>query len=295
MTRIHPTACVEPTAELAEDVVVGPYTYVGPHVVIGRRCHLRNNVTLTGHTTIGDDNVFYANTVIGEQPQDLKYKGGATRLVIGDRNSFREGVTVHAGTEAGGSVTTLGSDNHVMVGVHVGHDAQLGNCIIAANNTLIAGHVRVEDGVTIGGAVAIHHFCTIGRYSYIAGMTRVTIDVPPFMIFAGYEGRVRGMNAEGLRRWNFRPETIAALKRAYLEIFSKRALHEHGGVIPAIQAVDDNGALDPEVAYLVRFVKRSLFEGVRGRHLESKRMDKGSARGQFYQRGRALVRARTEP
>lgn len=284
---IHPTAFVEPSAELAGDVLVGPHGYVGPHVVLGRRCRLRNNVTITGHTTIGDDNVFYANAVIGEDPQDLKYKGGPTRLEIGHRNCFREAVTIHRGTESDRSVTTIGDDNHIMVGAHVGHDACLGSHTIIGNNTLIAGHVKIEDGVTLGGGAAIHHFCTLGRYAYIAGMARITIDVPPFMIFAGYDGRVRGINTVGLGRWGFDKEQIETLRQVYRTLFPRRRRPEGTTLADALHAVENNGPLDDHVAYLVTFVKRSLADGIHGRYLESTRTDRSRTRGDFYKRDEA--------
>ena len=289
MTMIHPTAFVEPSAELADDVVVGPHSYVGPHVVLGRRCRLRNNVTITGHTTIGDDNVFYANSVIGEDPQDLKYKGGPTRLEVGHRNCFREAVTVHRGTECDSSVTTIGDDNHIMVGAHVGHDACLGNHTIIGNNALIAGHVKIEDGVTIGGGCAIQHFCTLGRYAYIAGMTRIIIDVPPFMIFAGYDGRVRGVNAVGLGRWGFDNGQIEALRQACRKLFPRRGRRKGTTLADALQAVENNGPLDDQVTYLIAFVKRSLADGIYGRYLESTRNDQSRRRGDFYERDEARI------
>lgn len=284
MTEIHPTAFVDPGASLGEGVEIGPHCYVGPHVVLGPRCRLRNNVTITGHTTVGEENVFYANTVIGEDPQDLKYDGGPTRLDIGDRNSFREGATVHRGTELGGSVTCIGNDNHVMVGVHIAHDTRLGDHIIVANNTLLAGHVHIEDCVTIGGAAAMHHFCTVGKCAYIAGMTRITTDVPPFIKFAGYPGRVRGINTEGLGRWGYDEQQISALRHTYQQLYSKRAQIGHTNLTQALHAVENNGSMSPEVAYLVNFVKRSLHEGINGRYREGTRTDKSADRGEFYRR-----------
>jgi UDP-N-acetylglucosamine acyltransferase len=282
MSTIHPTAVVEPTARLADDVIVGPLSYVGPHVVLGAGCHLRNHVTLTGHTTVGVNNIFYANAVIGEDPQDLKYQGEPTRLEIGDGNSFRENVTVHTGTVPGGSVTRIGHQNHIMVGVHVAHDVRLGDRIIIANNTLIAGHVNIEDGVTIGGAAAMHHFSTVGKYAFIAGMTRITTDVPPFMKFAGYPGRVRGVNTEGLGRRGFSSEEIDALRQAFRRLFGKRSARQHATLGDALESVANNGPLDPNVTYLVEFVRRSLDQGLAGRYLESIRTDHALERGAFY-------------
>ena len=282
MSTIHPTAVVETTAQMADEVVVGPHCYVGPHVALGRGCHLRNHVTITGHTTIGTGNVFFANAVIGEIPQDLKYRGEPTRLEIGADNSFRENVTVHAGTESGGSITRIGDNNHVMVGVHVAHDAWLGNRVIVANNTLIAGHVKIEDGVTIGGAAAMHHFTTIGKYAYIAGMTRITTDVPPFMKFAGYPGRVRGLNTEGLGRWGFAEADIDALRQVYRQLFGKRQQQKHATLEDALQAVESQGPLDTNVTYLVEFIRRSLDHGLAGRYLESVRTNRTMDRSAFY-------------
>ncbi len=283
MTTVHPTAVVDPGAQLGDDAVIGPHCMVGPHVVLGRGCQLRNAVTVTGHTTIGKDNVFYANTVIGEDPQDLKYRGEPTRLEIGDRNTFREGSTVHTGTELGGGVTRVGDDNHIMVGVHIAHDACLADRIILANNVLIAGHVHLEERVIVGGATAMHHFTTVGRYAYIGGLTRVVTDVPPFMRFAGDPGRVRAVNTEGLKRWGFPPDRIDAMCRTFRSLYGKRARNEHASLAEALAAVENNGPLDDHVAYLVGFLKRTIAAGVRGRFREADRTDQDTDLRKFYQ------------
>ena len=167
--KVSPLAVVDKEAEIAEDVEIGPFCVIGPDVKIGPGCRLFNNVTILGNTTIGRDNVFFPNSVIGAPPQDLKYKGAPTRLEIGDGNTFREAVTVHCGTEKGGGVTRVGSGNLLMINVHLGHDVQLGSRCVISNNTMIAGHVVIEDNVTMMGLVGIHHFTTIGRFAYLGG------------------------------------------------------------------------------------------------------------------------------
>jgi len=170
-TRIHPTACVDPKARLEPGVTVGAHTTIGPEVELGAACVVHNNVSIHGRTRCGARNVFFPGAVIGESPQDLKYRGGPTCIEIGDDNAFREHVTVHPGTEIGGGVTRIGSHNRFLVGAHIGHDVQIGDGCILSNYVQLAGHVQVCDRVTIGGIVGIHNFTTIGTLAYIGGLT----------------------------------------------------------------------------------------------------------------------------
>jgi UDP-N-acetylglucosamine acyltransferase len=284
MSEIHPSALVSPGARIGRDAVIGPFCVIGPGVILGERCRLHNNVTLTGHATIGAGNEFFPNVVIGAPPQDLKYHGGMTRVEIGDRNIFREGVTVHAGTEVGGGVTRVGSDGLFCVGVHVAHDVTIGNRCVIANCVQFAGHVHVEDCCNIGGLAAFHHFVTVGRYAYVGGMSRVVMDVPPFTKFAGYRAKPRAINAEGLRRWGFEPDAIRSLKRTYSDLFGRRAELMGGSLAERLARIENNGELTDEQAVLCRFVRRSLCEGVYGRYLETLRADSDADRKRFYDR-----------
>jgi UDP-N-acetylglucosamine acyltransferase len=212
-------AVVEAGAQLAEDVVVGAFAYVGPQVVLGRGCVLHHHAQVEGLTIAGEDNEFYPNCLIGSVSQDLKYKGGPCRVVIGSHNVFRENSTVHIGTEVGGAETRIGDHNLIMAGAHVAHDCIIGSHCILANNVLLAGHVLVEDWVVISGGAASHHFVTFGQHSFVGGLSAVTRDVPPFMVVDGSEAPVRAVNTKGLARRGFTPEQIANLKTAYRLLF----------------------------------------------------------------------------
>ncbi|TWT44723.1 Acyl-[acyl-carrier-protein]--UDP-N-acetylglucosamine O-acyltransferase [Phycisphaerae bacterium RAS1] len=280
MSTIHPLACVDAKAELGRDVNVGPFAYIGPGVRVGDGCVVHHHASLLGPAEFGPANVFFPQCVVGGAPQDLKYKGGPTRLVTGRDNVFRESVTVHRGTEVDrGSQgeTRIGDNNLLMVGAHIAHDVHLGDNIILANNVLIAGHVKIEDRVNVGGGSAMHHFVTVGKYAYVGGMTRVTHDVPPFMKVLGYDQEVRGANGEGMRRWKIPDGSIAAVRRAWKLMYARH------GVVLGIREIEANGLIDdPHVRYLVAFLKRKLEFGVFGRVREHFREDADSDRESFY-------------
>jgi UDP-N-acetylglucosamine acyltransferase len=288
MSEIHPTASVDPKAELGRDVHIGPFCYVGPDVVLGDGCVLHSHVSLLGPSTFGAGNRVHAQCTLGDAPQDLKYKGGPTSLIVGDDNTFRENVTVHRGTEVdrrSEGATRIGSNNLLMVGVHVAHDVDLGNHVILANQVQIAGHVRIEDCVVVGGASAMHHFVTIGRNAYVGGMTRVTHDVPPYMKVQGYDQQVRGTNAEGMRRWHISEESIAAVKEAFRLIYARRSDNAPARTSAALRDIESNGLIrDEHVRYLAEFLKRKLEIGVFGRVREHYRSDQPDDRAAFYGR-----------
>ena len=273
--RIHPTAIVDPRAELGREVAVGPYCIVGGGVELGDGCRLHHQVTIDGNTTVGPGCEFFPSAVIGMRPQDLKYRGEPTRLEIGRNNVFREQVTVHPGTVGGGGVTRIGDHNYLLIGVHVAHDCQIGNHCIIANYVQLAGHVKVEDHVTFGGESGIHHFVTIGRHAFVGGLTRVTADVPPFMIFvaARTHGRVRLVNGVGLQRCGFTEQQIAALKDAWLRLYSRRARLSAKPIRQTAEEMLAEDGLDPNVRYLCEFILRSSAHGRHGRYLESLRAD----------------------
>lgn len=219
MSNIHPTAVVEPGAQLADDVVIGPFCFVGRHVKIGAGTRLVSHVSVLGRTTIGQHNIFWPQSTMGADPQDLKFTGEDVFLEIGDHNDIRENVTIHLGTGNGGGITRVGSDNMLMVGVHIAHDCCVGNHCLLANNVLLAGHVHVQDHANLGGAAAVHHYCTIGSYCYVGGMTPVSKDVPPFVIYEGDPARERAINSIGLDRHGFPPATIKRLKDCFKRLF----------------------------------------------------------------------------
>ena len=278
---IHPTATIDKGAELGSAVKVGPYCYIGSAVKLGDGCDLTNNVTIVGQTTVGSNCVFFTNSVIGEIPQDLKFKGGLTELIIGEDNHFRECVTVHAGTEVGGAVTRIGSHNRFLVGVHLAHDCRIGNHVVISNNVQIAGHVHVEDHVTMGGLCGIHHFVTVGRYTMLGGLARVSSDLPPYMVIMGSPSVVRGVNSEGLKRWGLSPEDIDALSEAYKLLYSKRSSQE----VPFAERLEQlhrHNGHNAHVEYLYRFIKRTLSVGNHGRYLEAARADTAEDRKAFF-------------
>lgn len=219
MITIHPSAVIEPGAQLADDVVIGPFCFVGRHVKIGAGTRLVSHVTILGRTTVGEHNIIWPQASLGGDPQDLKYTGEEVCLQIGDHNDIRENTTIHLGTGNGGGITKVGSDNMIMVGCHVAHDCVVGNHCLLANNVLLAGHVVVQDHANLAGAAAVHHYCTIGSFCYVGGMTPVTKDVPPFVIYEGDPARERGINSIGLERAGFTAQTIKRLKDAYKRLF----------------------------------------------------------------------------
>lgn len=250
MSSIHPTAVIDPTAHLAEDVKVGPYCVIGANVTMGSGCELLSHVVITGPTRIGNRNIFYPFCSIGQQSQDLKYQEEPTYLEMGDRNSFRENCTVNRGT-ARGSSTRIGSDNHFLAYAHVAHDCQVGNHTIFSNNGTLAGHVIVEDYAVIGGLTAIHQFCRIGEHAILGGCTKIVQDVPPFMIADGNPAEVRGINQIGLERRGFIPETIRTLRESYRIVYRNN--------LNTKQALAALRELTPEIhlAKLIEFIETS--------------------------------------
>jgi UDP-N-acetylglucosamine acyltransferase len=218
-TRIHPTAIVHPGATIGDGVEIGPYSIVGEQVTIGNNCWIGPHVVIEGHTTIGAHNRIFQFCSIGAVPQDKKYAGEPTRVEIGDRNTFREYVTVNCGTVQDVGVTRVGNDNWVMAYVHFAHDCQIGNHCTFANNSQLAGHVKVGDFAILGGFTGVHQFCTIGAHTMTAVGTVLLQDLPPYVMAAGNTAQPFGINAEGLKRRQFSPEAIQAIKRAYRTLY----------------------------------------------------------------------------
>jgi UDP-N-acetylglucosamine acyltransferase len=256
---------IDPRAEIDDDVEIGPFCVIGPEVRIGRGTRLENSVTLMGNVTIGCRNHLYPNVVVGGEPQDISYRGSDTKVIIGDDNIIRECVTINRATEKEDGVTQIGNSNFLMGCCHVAHDCLLGDHIIIANGTLLAGHVHVQDHASLSGAVAIHHFATIGAYSFIAGMSAVRHDVPPFMLVEGYPAKPRCVNAVGLKRNAFAPNVIHALMEAHRLLYRAKV-----GLDNAWDILRKNGQLVPEVNYLLSFVQ-GQHEGMHGRGREGRR------------------------
>jgi UDP-N-acetylglucosamine acyltransferase len=219
---IHPTAVIAPGAGLGIGVHVGPYAVIGAHVQIGDRTTVGPHAVIEGHTTIGVDNRIFQFASVGAEPQDLKYRDEASRLVIGDRNRIREFATLNPGTRGGGMLTSIGNDNLLMNYAHVGHDSHIGDRCILANSSALAGHVTLEDYVLVGGLAAIHQFVRIGESALLGGGAMVTHDVPPFCNASGDRARLRGLNIIGLRRRGFDAERIRAIKQAYRLLFGSK-------------------------------------------------------------------------
>jgi UDP-N-acetylglucosamine acyltransferase len=219
MPAIHPTAIVDPTAELAATVTVGPYAVIGAGVKVDAGTTIGAHVVLEGPTTIGSDNRIFAHASLGGAPQDMKYRGEPTTLVIGERNTIREFCTFNRGTAQDAAVTRIGDDNWIMAYVHIAHDVQLGNHTILANNATLAGHVHVGDWAIVGGLTGVHQFCRIGAHAMTGFQSHVSQDVPPFMMAVGNPLAVRGFNVEGLRRRGFSAERIAQIKQMHRLIY----------------------------------------------------------------------------
>jgi len=218
-TTLHPTAVVEDGAELGPGVEVGPYAVIGGRVRIGANTRIAAHAVVLGETALGEDNRIHSFATVGGVPQDLKHDGGASRLELGNGNVIREYATLHTGTEDGGGLTRVGDGNFFMAYTHVAHDCQIGDGIVMANCATLAGHVRIEDRAILGGLSAIHQFARVGESAFIAAGAMVSLDVPPFSRVGGDRARLLGVNAVGLKRRGFTPNTVAAVKRAYRLIF----------------------------------------------------------------------------
>jgi UDP-N-acetylglucosamine acyltransferase len=263
MPKISPLSIIDPKACIASDVEIGPFCRVGADVVLGEGCRLLSHVVIVGRTRIGRNNVFHPNSVIGDTPQDLKYRDEPTHLEIGNANVFREGVTVHIGTGPDGC-TRVGDNNLLMANSHIGHDAQFGNECVLANNVMIAGHVECASHVNMMGGAGVNHFVTIGEYAYIGGAARIHHDVPPYVKVDGAD-RVRGLNRVGLERAGFSLEEIEQLEEACRRLFYGRK-----PLARAMAEFDTLNGLNPRVRFLVEFLQRRG-RSLHGRYLESLR------------------------
>jgi UDP-N-acetylglucosamine acyltransferase len=249
---IHPTAIVSPGAQIDPSSEIGPYAVIGPKVKLGPGTVVGAQATVDGDTTFGQGNRIFPHAAIGGIPQDLKYRGEPTRLVVGDRNQFREFCTVHIGTEGGGGVTRIGSGCLLMANSHVAHDVQLGDGCILANCASLAGHVVVEDHVIFGGLTAAHQFARVGRLAFVSGMSGVGMDVAPYCTVSGSRGELAGVNTVGLQRAGMGDEQIARVKEAYRVVFRSKM-----PVAEALAQVKAEMGAHPEIAHFVAFCEAS--------------------------------------
>ena len=251
-TSIHPTAIVDPGATLGDNVTVGAYSLIGKNVEIGDDTWVGPHVVIEGHTTVGRENRFFQFCSIGAINQDKKYKGEPTRVVIGDRNTFRESCTVHIGTVQDKGVTTVGNDNWVMAYVHIAHDCVVGNNTTFANCVQLAGHVEVDDWAVLGGFTGVHQFCKVGAHVMTAVGSVVLQDIPTYVMAAGNSATPFGINAEGLKRRGFTAEQIQSIKRAY------RAIYRSGlSLDEAKEKLRESAATDSAVKPLLEFLEKS--------------------------------------
>jgi len=259
MPGIHPTALIDPAAQLGAGVSVGAYSIVGPHVRIGAGTHIGPHVVIQGRTTLGADNRVFQFASLGAVPQDMKYAGEPTGLVIGDGNTIREFVTINTGTVQDAGVTRVGDYNWIMAYVHIAHDCQLGNHLILANAVQLAGHVHLGDWVFLGGLTGVHQFVRVGAHAMTAFQTRLAQDVPPFVTAGGNPAEAQSINVEGLRRRGFSIERIALIKQMY------RLLYRKGLTLEAARAqIDALAGEIPEADADVALMQAFLASAMRG-------------------------------
>jgi len=250
--RIHPSAIIDPRAKIDKGTDIGPFCIIKEGVRIKKGAKLHSNVIVEGHTEIGENCTIYPFSSIGFPPQDLKYNGEETKLIIGDNNTIREYATIHRASVGGDGITSIGDNNFMMAYVHIAHDCKIGNNIIMANAATLAGHVSVEDYTAIGGLVAVHQFTRIGRHSMVGGFSGIAQDIPPYMVASGPRAKLYGLNSIGLKRHGFSASTINNLKKAYKILFrEKRALKE------ALKKIQDSLPATDEITYLIQFIKKN--------------------------------------
>lgn len=250
-TAIHPTAIVDPSAELGQGVVVGPWAIIGPGVAIGDGTEIGPRVLVERDTTVGEDCRIANGAVLGTDPQDLKFQGEQTVLEVGDRTVIREFATLNRGTSATGR-TVVGSDCLLMAYTHVAHDCELGNHVILSNGVNMAGHVMIEDWVAVGGLTPIHQFVRIGAHAFVGGLSRISQDVPPYCRIAGNPSKLYGLNSIGLERRGFSPEVRKALKQTYRILFQKKM-----NLSEAMRRAEKEAPAIPEVRHMLEFIRKS--------------------------------------
>ena len=257
MTRIHQTSIVSKKSKLDNNVEIGPFCIIDDNVTIANNTKLISHIHISGNTSIGENNLFYPFSSIGLQPQDLKYNGEKTNLIIGNNNTFREHVTVNIGTLGGGMYTNIGNNCLLMVGVHIAHDCQIKNNVVFANNATLAGHVTIQDNAIIGGLSAIHQFVRIGKFAMIGGMSGVEQDIIPYGLYTGIRSNLRGLNIIGLKRKGLTTSKITQLKKDYFLIFNKEK-----SIINNIRNL--RSASNDEINEIIDFIKKDSKRGICG-------------------------------
>ncbi len=253
---IDKTAIINQNAKVHSSVKIGPFTVIGPNVEIDENVVIHSHVNISGNTKIGKGNVFYPFASIGNDPQDLKYNGEDTSLIIGDNNKFREYVTVNPGTIGGGGITKIGNNCLFMISSHVAHDCNVGNNVIIANNVPLGGHVTLEDNVVIGGNAAVQQFTRIGQMAMIGGMTGVLNDVIPYGLSTGNRNSLQGLNLIGLRRAKFENKDILGLSEAYKEIFATKNINENISKLNG--SFQENPLVKNVIDFITKDKKRSI-------------------------------------
>lgn len=249
-TTIHPTAIIDPKASIGTDAIIGPYCIVGPHVVLGDRVTLKSHVVVDGRTTVGAGTTIYPFASIGTAPQDLKYHGEPSELIIGQNNTIREHATMNPGTESGGMKTVVGDNGLFMMATHVAHDCVIGNHVIMANNATLGGHVKVGDHVLIGGLAAVHQFVRIGSYAVIGGMSGVESDVIPFGRVKGERASLAGLNLIGLERGGFSKDQVKLLQKVVNRLFD-----DEGTLEDRLKALESEFVGDAHIERILTFVR----------------------------------------
>ena len=253
---IHKTALIDPGAKISKNVKIGPYSVIGSEVEIEENTEIQSHVSIVGKTKIGKNNKIYPFASIGNDPQDMKYKGEKTTLTIGNYNTIREYVTINPGTVQGGGVTSIGNKNLLMIGAHIAHDCKLGNEIVIANNAAIAGHAEIDDNVILGGNCGVHQFTRIGRMAMVGGMTGVSRDIIPYGLSTGNRNSLQGLNLIGLRRAKFENKDILGLSEAYKEIFASKNINENISKLNG--SFQDNPLVKEVIEFITKDKKRSI-------------------------------------
>ena len=264
--KIHSTAIIHPGAIISKNVEIGPFSVIDKDVKIDEGSIIHNNVTITGNTTIAKNNVIFPNSVIGAEPQDLKYYGEQSKLIIGSDNVIRECVTINTGTEVGGGETLIGDNNLFMSCSHIAHDCIIEDNVLVANGVLLGGHIKVEKHAKLMGLVGIQPFVTIGQHSYVGGLSRIVQDVPPYMIVEGNPAKVRKVNVIGLERSGFSQGDINTIKEVFKQLFRSETLNRN----QILSELESQENLISEIKVLIEFF-RNVDKGKFGRYRESLR------------------------
>ncbi len=264
--KIHSSAIIHPEAVIGNNVKIGPFSVIDKNVRIDEGSIIYNNVTITGNTTIAKDNVIFPNSVIGAEPQDLKYYGEQSKLIIGSNNVIRENVTINTGTEVGGGETLIGNNNFFMSCSHIAHDCIIEDNVLVANGVLLGGHIKVEKYAKLMGLAGVQPFVTIGQHSYVGGLSRIVQDVPPYMIVEGNPAKVRKVNVIGLERAGFSQDEIDIIKEAFKQLFRSETLNRN----QILSELESQENLIPEIKVLIEFFG-NVDKGKHGRYRESLR------------------------